>query len=170
MPLLSDYARKLKLAYFFRDVPKNAKILEVGSGCGWLGRYLKSAGYTGYVSLDSTGPADMVGNILDYASLGIEPGSFDVVVAFELIEHVDCLQEAYEVLKPGGLLMLTSPLPHMDWLCLWLERLGLNQRRNSPHCNLVYFKDLPLFEPVEIKTVADIVQWGKFRKPSTAGA
>ncbi len=50
--------------------------------------------------------------------LRIESESFDVTIAFELIEHVDCLQQLFDILKPGGVLMLTSPLPHMDWLCL----------------------------------------------------
>ncbi len=107
----------------------------------------------------------MVGNILEWRALGIEPESFDVIVAFELIEHVDCVQEMFDILKPGGLLMLTSPLPHMDWMCSLLERLGLNQKRTSPHCHLIYFKDLPLFEPLEIKIMGGMAQWGKFRKP-----
>jgi 2-polyprenyl-3-methyl-5-hydroxy-6-metoxy-1,4-benzoquinol methylase len=166
MPILSDYARKRKIAYFIGGLPKQSKILEVGCGGGWLGSYLKSTGYTDYVGLDVADPADVAGNILEWRALGIEPESFDVIVAFELIEHVDCVQEMFDILKPGGLLMLTSPLPHMDWLCSLLERLGLSQKRTSPHCHLIYFKDLPLFEPLEMKIIGGIAQWGKFRKPT----
>ena len=165
MPILSDYARKRKIEYFVKGLPKRLKILEVGCGGGWLRNYLKSMGHTGYVGLDVTGPADIVGNILEWRVLGIRPESFDVVVAFELIEHVDCVQEMFDILKPGGLLMMTSPVPYMDWLCLLLEWLGLNQKRTSPHNHLIYFKDLPLFEPIEIKIVGGMAQWGKFRKP-----
>jgi 2-polyprenyl-3-methyl-5-hydroxy-6-metoxy-1,4-benzoquinol methylase len=43
--------------------------------------------------------------------LALHPESFDVIIAFELIEHVDCFQEFYDLLKPGGLLMLTSSGP-----------------------------------------------------------
>jgi len=122
-------------------------------------------GFTDYVGLDVAGTADVVGSVLEWKGLGIEPASFDVIVAFELIEHVDCVQEMFDMLKPGGVLMLTSPVPHMDWLCLLLEWFGLCQKRTSPHSHLTYFMDLPLFEPIDIKIVAGIAQWGKFRKP-----
>ncbi len=97
--------------------------------------------------------------------MGIKPESFDVIMAFELIEHVDCTQEFFDILRHGGLLMLTSPVPHMDWLCQAFESVGLNQKRTSPHGNLVYFKELKLFQPVEIKIVGGMAQWGTFRKP-----
>jgi 2-polyprenyl-3-methyl-5-hydroxy-6-metoxy-1,4-benzoquinol methylase len=166
MPILSDHARRRKIAYFIKGLPRELRILEVACGGGWLGSYLKSAGYTDYVGLDLKDSADVVGNILEWRALGIKPASFDVIVAFELIEHVNCVQELFDILKPGGLLMLTSPLPHMDWMCFLLELLGLNQKRTSPHSHLIYFKDLPLFEPLEIKIIGGIVQWGKFRRPS----
>jgi 2-polyprenyl-3-methyl-5-hydroxy-6-metoxy-1,4-benzoquinol methylase len=165
MPILSDYARKRKITYFFKGLSNRSRILEVGCGRGWLGSHLKSIGFTDYVGLDVAGTADVVGSVLEWKGLGIEPASFDVIVAFELIEHVDCVQEMFDMLKPGGVLMLTSPIPHMDWLCLLLEWFGLCQKRTSPHSHLTYFMDLPLFEPIDIKIVAGIAQWGKFRKP-----
>jgi hypothetical protein len=79
---------------------------------------------------------------------------------------VDCFQECHDLLKPGGLLMLTSPVPHMDWAMKTLEVLGLNQKRTSPHSNLTYFTKIPLFEPVELKTKAGLAQWGILRKPT----
>ena len=166
MPILSDYARRRKLDYFIKDLPRQSRILEIGCGGGWLGSYLKTNGYAHYVGLDIAGRADVVGNILDWKALGIEPESFDVIVGFELIEHVDCVREMFDILKPGGLLMLSSPLPYMDWMCFLLEQLGLNQKRTSPHCHLIHFKKLPLFEPLEVKIIGGIGQWGKFRKPN----
>ena len=165
MPLLSDYARRRKLAFFVRYLPKDGRILEVGCGDGWFGRQLRDLGWTGYAGLDLSPPADIVGDIREWRSLGIEAASFDAVIAFEVVEHVPCFQEMHDVLKPGGLLMLTSPLPGMDWLCRLLETAGLNQRRTSPHDHLVRFTEIPLFEPVAIKTPGHIAQWGVFRKP-----
>lgn len=109
-------------------------------------------------------PADILGNILDWKDLGIKDESFDIIIALEVIEHVDFLHECLNILKPNGLLMLASPVPHMDWLCWLLELVGINQKRTSPHKNLIYFKCITLFEPLEIKTVGFIGQWGKFRK------
>jgi hypothetical protein len=69
----------------------------------------------------------------------------------------------HDLLKPAGKLLVTPPVPHMDWLCRVLESVGLNQKRTSPHDHLIYFKDIPLFEPFESKTQGLIGQWGKFR-------
>ena len=165
MPLLSDYARKRKIAYFINRIPKDERVLEIGCGDGWLGEYMRAHGWTNYVGMDLVPPADIVGSVLDWKHLGIEPESFDVIIAFELVEHVPCFDEAYALLKPGGRLMLTSPHPSMDWLCKLLEALGLNQPRTSPHDHLISFRDIALFEPVEIRRVGLMAQWGIFRKP-----
>jgi hypothetical protein len=69
MPLLSDYARRKKIEYFFGDIPKDARILEVGAGDGWVGRYLKENGWTNYVSVDIVPPADIVGDLRDWRKL-----------------------------------------------------------------------------------------------------
>lgn len=165
MPLLSDFAQQQKIKYFFKDIPKDAQILEVGSGTGWLGKSLQADGWQNYKGLDLFPPADFVGEIQNWKQLGLKENSFDVIVAFELIEHIHCFHELHALLKPGGSLFLTSPLPHMDWLCHSLEVLGLNQKRSSPHDHLIYFEDIPLFERVEIKIVGFMAQWGKFQKP-----
>lgn len=49
-----------------------------------------------------------------------------------------------------------------------LEWLGFNQRRTSPHSNLVYFERIPLFEPVSLRRRAVLSQWGFLRKPLAA--
>ena len=142
MPLLSDISRRKKIQYFLSKIPKDQRILEIGCGDGWVGRYLRENGWQHYVGLDVTPPADIVGDIHDYESLGIEEESFDVIIAFEVVEHVDCFRQCYEILNPGGQLMLTTPLPHMDWLLKVLEWLGLNQKRMSPHDHLVCLRDV----------------------------
>jgi len=166
MPILSDYPRKKKIEYFTRGLPKQSKILEVGCGDKWLGEALRQVGFVNYTGLDIVPQADIVGDIKRWRAVGIEPASFDVIIAFELIEHIDCISECFDILRPGGLLMLSSPVPHMDWMCWILENLGLNQKRTSPHTNLVCFRDLRLFEPIQIKIVGAMAQWGTFRKPA----
>lgn len=164
MPLLSEYARKKRIEYSMKDIPKDARILEVGCGNGWFGHYLKENGWTNYTGLDIVPPADVIGDIRNWPALGIRAESFDVILAFEVIEHVDCLLPIYDLLKPDGLMMLTSPVPHFDWVCRVLEALGCNQKRTSPHNNLIYFHTIRLFEVVELKKIGFLMQWGKFRK------
>ena len=168
MPALSEYAQRQKIAHFLAGLPKSARILEIGCGSRWVGDYLRANGWEHYVGADLVPPADIVGDIKAWRELGLEPASFDVVIAFEVIEHVDLVSEAHDLLKPGGQLLLTSPVPHMDWAMKLLEWFGLNQRRTSPHSNLVYFERIPLFEPVSLRHMAGLSQWGILRKPLAA--
>lgn len=164
MPLLSEYARRKKIEYFLADIPKDARILEIGCGSAWVREFLTSHGWRGYVGLDLVPPADIVGDITRWRELGLQPASFDVVIAFEVVEHVDCFRECHDLLKPGGRLMLTSPVPGRDWVMKILEGVGLNQKRTSPHDCLVAFETVPLFGDKRIEIVKGLSQWGIFTK------
>ena len=164
MPILSEYAQKRKINYFLKDIDKNSKVLEVGSGSQWLRKHMKKNGWTGYIGIDLKDPADIVGDIRFWQQLGLKPKSFDYIVAFEVVEHVDIFQECFELLKDDGELMVTTPLPHMDWILKLLETIGLNQKRTSPHDNLIYLDKIKLFSPIELKNIAFLSQWGKFKK------
>lgn len=165
MPMLSDIAQRKKIAYFLDPLPRDAAILEIGCGARWVGDHLRQAGYTNYLGNDLFPPADIVGDIRQWRQLGLMAASFDAIVAFEVVEHVDLFQEAFDLLKPGGVLLLTSPVPEMDWAMRLLELVGLNQKRTSPHDHLIDFAAIPLFEAVEIRRVAGLSQWGVLRKP-----
>lgn len=166
MPVLSQLARRKKLDYFFADVTPETRILEVGCADRWLGRQLRTQGLLNNTGLDVMPGADVVGDIRNWPQLGLKPESFDLIVAFELIEHIDCFSEVFALLRPGGRMFLTSPVPHMDWACKLLERIGLNQKRTSPHSHLRDFNSIPFFEVIEIRKVGYMAQWGKFRKPA----
>jgi 2-polyprenyl-3-methyl-5-hydroxy-6-metoxy-1,4-benzoquinol methylase len=47
-------------------------------------------------------PADIVGDILEWKRIGLQPESFDVIIAFELVEHVDCFQEFFDLLSQAA--------------------------------------------------------------------
>lgn len=166
MPLLSDLARSKKYEYFFKDVPQSRKILEIGCGAKWLKKLLYENNYLNYTGIDIVGPAEIIGDIKNWQKLGLEKESFDVIVAFEVIEHINCFQECWSLLKNDGLLFLTSPVPHFDWLCKLLEAIGLNQKRTSKH-NCVYFSKIPFFQPLKIKRVGLVAQWGIFIKSAS---
>ena len=164
MRILSRLARRRKIAYFLEPLPKDARILEIGSGPGWVGEYLRGNGWNDYMSLDLIGPADVVGDIRHWQDLGLERASFDVIIAFEVVEHVDCFEVCHALLKDHGRLLLTTPVPHMDWLLTMLEWAGLNQTRTSPHNHLVYLKRVSWSGPKQVTTIAGLSQWAVFTK------
>lgn len=170
MPFLSRLAAKKKLAYFTQRIPKTAAVLEIGCGSGWVGRHLRENGWANYTGVDIVPPADVVGDIRAWRDLGLAPASFDAILAFEVVEHVDCFQACYDLLRPGGMLMVTTPVPSRDWVMKVLERVGLNQKRTSPHDHLIDLRAAPYFEERVLKTVAFLAQWGVLIKRPAAAA
>ncbi len=168
MPLLSDYARRQKLEFILERARPGDAVLEIGAGTAELKTPLESNGVK-YASLDLKAPADFVGDVRDWRKLGAREGGYDLVLALEVVEHVPCWNEIYDLLKPGGLLFATSPAPQWDWACALLEGAGLSQRRTSPHDHLIDFARVPRFEPVELKRFGVLSQWGLFRKPAARG-
>jgi len=164
MPILSRIAQKKKIDFFLNQIPHQTAILEIGSGSGWVGDYLKSSGRTGYLGIDLNAPADIVGDVLQWKSLGLKAESFDFIIAFEVVEHVDIYPACEALLKPGGSLLVTTPLPHADWIMKTLESLGLNQKRTSPHSNLHYLQSTGKLERHLYRQVAGLSQWGIFKK------
>ena len=164
MPKLSEIALKKKIEYFIENIPKSSNILEIGSGNGVLSTYLKNNGWKNYISLDIEPPADIVGDIKNWKQLELKENSYDYIIAFELIEHIDCVEECYALLKQDGKLLMTSPVPAFDWFLQILEMIGLNQKRTSKHSNLIWFNKINKFKTRQIKYPAFLSQWGVFTK------
>ena len=108
----------------FTDVSLGAKILDMGCGTGYLTNAMAQMGYhvsgmdvseSGVRLAQATYPhlkfykASVVDN-----SLGETTGKdFDVVTAFELIEHIYSprafFENSYKLLKPKGVLVISTP-------------------------------------------------------------
>ncbi|HET7753597.1 MAG TPA: class I SAM-dependent methyltransferase [Anaeromyxobacteraceae bacterium] len=170
MPLLSTIARRRKVEYFFSGVPRGARILEIGCGDGWLRPALEARGFTRHVGLDLRPPADVVGDVNAWREIGLAPGSFDVIVAFEVVEHVDCFAACLDLLAPGGSLFVTTPVPQRDWVMRILEALRLNQKRTSPHDYLVDLRNVTGFSERRVEIMGGLSQWAVLRKDSAAAA
>lgn len=160
---LSAASRRMKLRHFMRHIRPGDRVLEVGSGDGWCTRALKAKGIA-CISLDIAEKADVRGDIREWRRLGLEPASFDVILAFELIEHVDCIEDLRALLKPGCLLMLTTPVPAADSLLKLLEALRLTQPRVTPHRHLRDVSALPGMACVSYRRVGGLAQWAIHRK------
>jgi 2-polyprenyl-3-methyl-5-hydroxy-6-metoxy-1,4-benzoquinol methylase len=156
-------ARRGKLDHFLSRLSTDARILDVGCADGWFGRAARERGFSNVIGCDIEPPADIVGDIRSWRALGLEPHSFDAIVAFEVIEHGDFAPVFWELLKPGGLLCATTPIPHMDAFCEALERVRLLQQRGSTHTHLTDLRELREFEPVHYEHKAFVSQWGLLR-------
>lgn len=159
------YARRNRIRFFLPFIRSGDRVLEAGSGDGWFRRAVEGAMPISYTTVDIDAPADIRGDIRDWREHGLVAGSFDVVVAFEVVEHTACFVESYDLLKAGGLMLITTPMPHADWILKILEALRLTQQRTSPHDHLVYLRTIPHFERVKVRNPFGLGQWAVFRKP-----
>lgn len=163
-PLLSSISRSNKLRRLEKYFVPGCSILEVGAGSGWFSAQLREAGFS-VTTFDLEGPADIVGDITNWQEAGLQPASFDAIVALEVIEHVDCIDALSALCRENGLIMLSSPHPKWDWVMKILEFVRLNQKRTSEHHNLTDFSTIPL-EPVIMKRPLWIHQVAIFRNKS----
>jgi SAM-dependent methyltransferase len=127
VPLSSgpDRARRqaLMLQEVLRDVAAPALIVDVGCGDGMSAEVATRAnpGHR-FLGLDWSADAlrqararglTLVGASVESAGLPIASASADVMIMSELIEHLvdpdSVLEEAWRVLKPGGVLLLSTP-------------------------------------------------------------
>jgi 2-polyprenyl-3-methyl-5-hydroxy-6-metoxy-1,4-benzoquinol methylase len=163
---LNAYAKRKKLEYFFEGIPKDAAILEIGCADGWVGEYAKTNGWHNFTGMDilPSSNADVVGDINEWKSIGLKEKSYDAIIAFEVIEHGDFYKSMYDLLKPGGKVYVTTPMPHFDWVCKILEALKLIQKRSSAHTHLIYLEKAPHLELVEKKVMGFISQWGVYQR------
>ena len=164
MPALSSYARLKKIKYFLDPIPKADEVLEIGCGSKWVGQYLNNNGWSRYHGMDLVPPADTVGDIRDWQELGLNADHYDWIIAFEVVEHVDLYAAVEALLKPGGKLLVTTPLPSRDWVMKMLEAAKLNQQRTSPHSNLHKLANVGNLELVDYKVVGGLSQWGVLQK------
>jgi SAM-dependent methyltransferase len=113
---------------FWRPGP-TARIAEVGCGTGGnlldlarLGRVLGAELDPGAVELARSRVAGAGVEVVQHAIPDPLPGRFDLLVLFDVLEHLDddagALRWAEGQLEPGGLVLLT--VPALD--CLWSEQ------------------------------------------------
>ncbi len=101
---------------------KGRRVLDAGCGTGYGTRLLLEAGAAAVAGVDISPSAIRAAGIAapeasvavgDVRSLPFDDASFDLVVAFELLEHVlpqeHVILELQRVLAPDGILVISSP-------------------------------------------------------------
>ncbi len=109
------------------QLPRNAAILEIGCSGGPLLQRLRSTGYTDLTGIDVSEVGIAVAqqrgipnvSCMDGANLTFPDASFDLVVASDVLEHIEdeaqALREWTRVLKPGGKLLVFVPAFQILW-------------------------------------------------------
>ena len=133
--------------YVLREVLKrlqaNLKLLDVGCGSGWLSIELAKYGQVTGIDfsrkviheLQTTHPSIrwIAG---DFLSVDLAENAYDVVTCLETIAHVPD-QEAFaqriaDVIRPGGVLLLTTQNEYIWHRTSWLQPPEAGQIRNWP--------------------------------------
>jgi SAM-dependent methyltransferase len=119
--MAGEGTHELVLDLFRRFVPEPASVVDLAAGEGAFSMRLRDLGHDVRavdVSSDHWKVPDIPVAIADLdtefaASLSSEVGKFDAAVAIEIIEHLEnpfrFVRECAKILKPGGLLFLTTP-------------------------------------------------------------
>jgi len=118
------YAEHMARYFFAGQFVAGKKVLDIASGSGYGSRHLLDRGAAKVVGVDNSREAIEYSRekyrmpgiefiIADAAKLPLKDDIFDIVVSFETIEHLDgqekFLSEIKRVLKPNGLLVISTP-------------------------------------------------------------
>ena len=103
------------------DLPKDCRVLDVGSGTGTNLRLLGELGFIDFSGVDKSESAihfcaeKSLGTVElgDACALPCDDRSIDLLIATDIVEHVEddaaALREFRRVLRPGGRVILTVP-------------------------------------------------------------
>ena len=120
-------------------LPRTSRVLDVGTSTGANLRLLRDLGFHAVDGLDFSNEAIRycrergLGLVRygDVCSMPFADGSFDLLLATDIIEHVDddakALGEIARVLRPGGKVLITVPAFAMLWGLQ--DRIGQHKRR-----------------------------------------
>lgn len=168
-----DYASSRR--FLAKHFPKRGKLLEVGSGFGYLLDYFRQDGWevTGVEPNEGlnryarkTLGLTVIPKILPEANL--PEASFDAVLMMHVIEHVPdpqaTLGDIFKVLRPGGMLVMETPC----YDSMMFKLLG--RRERSVSCDgHIYFFTTKTLQQIAGKAGFRVVRADKVGRSLTVG-
>lgn len=143
---------------------KGKRVLEIGCATGDLLMQIRNEGADVKGIEISDFAADIArkrgldvitGTIEDYLTLNQEP--FDIVMAFEVIEHVlsptSFLKFCSEIIRPGGLLLLSTP----NYACA--KRFGREWFGFNASFEHIWFFKIDILKEMAVSSNLEIVYW-----------
>lgn len=135
----------------FEPYRKTNRLLDVGCGIGYFLEVAKERGWEVYgteYTDEAVGICENKGITMHQGMLdptNYEPGSFDIMTSFEVIEHINNpaeeIQNSSQLLRPGGMYYLTTP--NFNSL--------LRYRLKSKYNVIVYPEHLSYYTPKTIR-------------------
>lgn len=126
-------SRRQAILSLIQDVPRHARILDIGCAGGPLLSELRERGFAHAAGADFSAEAvakckarGLEAFEMDAQNLTFESGSFDVLIASDSLEHLEKDEKAlaswYRILKPGGRILVFVPA----YMFLWSEQDTVN--------------------------------------------
>jgi len=110
----------------YADLPKDARVLEIGCGTGHNLPMLQQFGTVDAIEIDPAARAiasKRLGKPVGDAPLpmlpGVPRGAYDMIAVLDVVEHIDddvaALRAMKECLKPGGKVLIAVPAHRWMW-------------------------------------------------------
>ncbi|MEO5937662.1 MAG: class I SAM-dependent methyltransferase [Sphingomonas sp.] len=132
--ILHDYVTR------YADLPKDARILEIGCGTGHNLPMLMQFGRVDAIEIDPAAreiASKRLGKPVSEAPLpalpGIERSAYDMIAVLDVVEHIEddvaALTAMKECLKPGGKILIA--VPAHQWMWSAHDKVNHHHRRYS---------------------------------------
>lgn len=161
MYLITEYVANSRIKLSKRFLKSHYLVLDAGCGNMNILKKLKRK-VKSIIGVDLKAPCNVMSNL---NKLGFKDNTFDAITCFEVVEHCNCWDELFRVLKPGGILIVSTPAPNTDWIRRILLKTNLLENQDfEHHDHIVDLRKLNYKPCLYKKMFLNTSQFGIFKK------